>query len=481
LGKRYNISNLNELAEEMRVNGTEEPVAEIQEESYEDLCKTTVDRAEVAAIFAYMIGVSEDVLKKYYEKRYSALLESLNADREATIIRYLCNIRTILMKKFTEVDNRLRYDISNIDRMEYFDKDEIKKLTEWELDLVRPNYRAQDYVYLVTKLIDENIDACIRLFPDSVNFEYIRSAFVPPKYDSKAVMKEEYNKFRSKRLDYPFQRYIYWKPFQYGNILSSDIKLLNVLYGQQGKNFTEWYKYHDASDGTKQSIYDFIRKSKKIVMAVDCENVDPYKLFGVLKNLDKSDLALIDRLVLYDDYHTTIAWDFLGRLIDIPVEHVEVERVTEAKSLVDIRMAVGISSAHYKDEVDSFILCSSDSDFWGLISSIPDARFLVMYEYAKCGVAIREALSRRSIFHCAIDDFYRENAGDLQKIVLKKVLRNYLPGVVGENGWELTKQIYADAYIQATDKEMERFYEKYIKKLRLKMNKEGVFEIVMEE
>jgi hypothetical protein len=28
---------------------------------------------------------------------------------------------------------------------------------------------------------------------------------------------------------------------------------------------------------------------------------------------------------------------------------------------------------------------------------------------------------------------------------------------------------------------MERFYEKYIKKLRLKMNKEGVFEIVMEE
>ena len=237
MGKRYNISNLNELAEEMRVNGTEDPVAEIQEESYEDLCKTTVDRAEVAAIFAYMIGVSEDVLKKYYEKRYSALLESLNADREATIIRYLCNIRTILMKKFTEVDNRLRYDISNIDRMEYFDKDEIKKLTEWELDLVRPNYRAQDYAYLVTKLIDENIDACIWLFPDSVNFEYIRSAFVPPKYDSKAVMKEEYNKFRSKRLDYPFQRYIYWKPFQYGNILSSD-----TFYDAQADANDRWIK-----------------------------------------------------------------------------------------------------------------------------------------------------------------------------------------------------------------------------------------------
>ena len=66
-------------------------------------------------------------------------------------------------------------------------------------------------------------------------------------------------------------------------------------------------------------------------------------------------------------------------------------------------------------------------------------------------------------------------------VTLKKVFQNYLQGVVGENGWELTKQIYADAYIQAAAKEMERFYEKYIKKLRLKMNKEGMFEIVMEE
>ena len=41
-------------------------------------------------------------------------------------------------------------------------------------------------------------------------------------------------------------------------------------------------------------------------------------------------------------------------------------------------------------------------------------------------------------------------------VTLKKVLRNYLQGVVGENGWELTKQIYADAYIQATDKTAEK-------------------------
>ena len=144
-------------------------------------------------------------------------------------------------------------------------------------------------------------------------------------------------------------------------------------------------------------------------------------------------------------------------------------------------MAVGVSKAYFKDEIDSFILCSSDSDFWGLISSLPEARFLVMYEYSKCGKAIKEALDSRGIFHCAMDDFYMENAGDLQKIVLKKVLEKYLPNVVGENGWELTRQIYSDAYITAGEKEMRRFYEKYIKTLRLKIGDDGRFYVAMND
>ena len=32
---------------------------------------------------------------------------------------------------------------------------------------------------------------------------------------------------------------------------------------------------------------------------------------------------------------------------------------------------------------------------------------------------IKEALTQKSIFHCAMDDFYMENAKDLQNIVLK--------------------------------------------------------------
>lgn len=80
-----------------------------------------------------------------------------------------------------------------------------------------------------------------------------------------------------------------------------------------------------------------------------------------------------------------------------------------------------------------------------------------------------------------MDDFYMENAKDLQKIVLKKTLESYLPTVVGESAWEITKQIYADAYIQISEDEMKRFYERYIRNLRLKIDENGRFKVALIE
>ena len=441
----------------------------------------TVDRADVVCVVAYMLGIPNERLDEYYSHRHSKLLEQVRNDKDTTIIRYLSKIRTIIMNNFLAVDNEMRYNLSNLDRMNYFDKKEIDILNKWGVQVIQPNYRSDKYILHLTKLIDDYIDNCKKYFPETVKFDYIRSLFVVHKYKHKDVMVQEYKKFKGMKNLYPFQTYMYWEPVECGNILYNDAKFLGIVYAQHDEEFYEGYKYKDATDETKQSIYDFIHNSEQVVMVVDCENADPYKLYGVLKNLDKEDTKLISRIILYDDYHTTIAWDYIQTFIDLPVEHIEVPRVTDFKSLVDMQMAVGVSAAYYRDGIDSFVLCSSDSDFWGLISSIPEARFLVMYEYSKCGAAIKEALKSRNIFHFAMDDFYMANASNLQKIVLKKVLQNYLPNVVGEDGWELTKQIYSDAYIQASEGEMQRFYEKYIKRLRLKMDEKGKFYIACDD
>ncbi len=191
--------------------------------------------------------------------------------------------------------------------MSFFDKKEIDQLYRWDVPVIQTNYRADKYVLHVTRLIDKNIDACKKLFPESIRFDYIKTLFVVPKYERKGVLIKEYEKFKGKRELYPFQMYIYWEPDAYGNILYSDSKLLTVVYAQNGEPFYDPYKYRDASDDVKENIYDFIRKSGKVIMAVDCENADPYKLYGVIKNLKKEELEKITRIVLYDDYHTIIA------------------------------------------------------------------------------------------------------------------------------------------------------------------------------
>lgn len=473
--KRYTLEQLSELKIEQ-----EEITVEDSETGEEKTIKT-VSRAEIATIVAFMLGVPDDILEKYYSHHYAKLLEQLRDNKAASIIRFLSKIRTELFKHFRDVDNEMVYNLSNLDRISYFNKKEIDQLYKWEIPVIQTNYRADKYVLHITRLIDKNIDACKSLFTDSIKFEYIRSVFVVPKYEKKEVLKNEYEKFKGHRNLYPFQMYMYWQPDDCGNILYSDSKLLTVLYAQNGEPFYESYKYRDASDDVKGNIYDFLRKSGKVIMAVDCENADPYKLYGVIKNLNNEELEKITRIVLYDDYHTTIAWDYIEKFISIPVEHIEAERVTDRKSLVDMRMAVGVAKAYCTEDVDSFILCSSDSDFWGLISSIPEASYLVLYENVKCGKEIKDALTQKGIFHCTMDDFYMENAKDLQKTVLKKTLESYLPTVVGESAWEITKQIYADAYIQASEDEMKRFYEKYIKNLQLKIDSEGKFKVVIME
>ena len=44
---------------------------------------------------------------------------------------------------------------------------------------------------------------------------------------------------------------------------------------------------------------------------MDCENSDVYKLYSVLRNLDADELNKIEKIYLYDDYHTSIGWDWL--------------------------------------------------------------------------------------------------------------------------------------------------------------------------
>ena len=77
----------------------------------------------------------------------------------------------------------------------------------------------------------------------------------------------------------------------------------------------------------------------------------------------------------------------------IPVEHRLIERVKQEKSLVGIQLTAGACREHYQNHVDSFIIASSDSDYWGLISSLTDADFLLLVELIR-----RSIITRKRVF-----------------------------------------------------------------------------------
>ncbi|MBP1534232.1 MAG: NYN domain-containing protein [Ruminococcus sp.] len=428
----------------------------------------TVDTKEVVTTISYLIGVRKDILETHFAECKDTL-DKLYADREATVIRYLCKLRTALLQHFKKTDNAMHYDLKNLTSLEWYDKDNIKQLEKWGFPIIQANYRAEKYMYDFTKLINENIDKCSRLFYDWIVWDYIRDLFFIPKYQKAGVLKDEFAKYMGNIQHYPFQMFIHWQPADRGNIIYTDRKFLKVIYEMHGDTFTDFTKYRDADDETRNNIYNFIDNAEKTAIAVDCENSNPFKLYSVLKGLNQDELAKIEKITLYDDPNTTAGWDWLSKFTQIPVEHIEIDRVTDRKSLVDVRMTASVVTDFYRDGITSFIIVSSDSDYWGLIESLPKAHFLVMYEYEKCGTAIKSALTQHGIYYCAIDDFCSAATEDMKKAVLFAELEKHLPTLYGESPMELTQQLYEATRVTATKKEMENFCNRFVKTLKLKI------------
>jgi hypothetical protein len=229
----------------------------------------------------------------------------------------------------------------------------------------------------------------------------------------------------------------------------------------------------DAGSYVKGNIYDYIADSEQVVVVVDCENSDPYKLSATLRRLNREYLDKIKTIILFDDVHTASAWSILEKFTSIPVEHITIERIKQNKSLVDIRLTARACQEHYENKIDSFIIVSSDSDYWGLISSLPRARFLVMIEREKCGPDMKAALTDSGIFYCYLDDFYSGDSEELKMNALFREMRIYMEQAVKLNVNAMLDDALRVTRITMPSSERKQFYDKYIKTLQLVINEAG--------
>ncbi|MCI6012789.1 MAG: hypothetical protein PUK54_06295 [Firmicutes bacterium] len=384
---------------------------------------------EIVSKTGYLLGVEE---KFFYDESmedralHLEIFREMEKNRAAQILRSLCMIRTGLERNFKNIHLSMKQNTIYLESLtEYIPQDSLKILSR-EGVRIPTCRRPIDYVIEVNRLIQDRVNNCKVLFPSWLEWNYIRDLFIMPGGLTEQGTKEAAETYYANRKLYPYGVYMNWKPRDEGNILYNDAKFLQLLYFWNRDEFTYMGHVTLMRHDTKENICRFLEDSRKTVIVVDCENADPYRFHAVLDDLGKDLLSSVEKILLFNDLRTSVAWKYIGRELNVPVEEIITERVLDRKSLVDIRLAAETSKEFYKNGAESFILVSSDSDYFGLISALREARFLVVMEREHCSRSMQETLQENSITHCFMDDFPLDESDELKEKVILKELQTAL-------------------------------------------------------
>lgn len=435
---------------------------------------------EIVSKIAYLMGIPGKIFENEHEPPKIEIYNRLEEEKAARIIRHLCIIRTAIERNFKNINDKMKFEYTSLYNMpEYIPESSMRQLDRDGINFIRKSsVKLCHHIIEINKLIMDRINNCKAMFPLWLNWQYVKSLFLMPDGLTEAGTKNAADIYYAHLSCYPYQMYMNWTPRETGNILYNDKKFVTLLYEWNGDQFSEYSKVSDASSYVKGSIYEFIESSEKTVVVVDCENSDPYKLCATLRNLDRQYTEKITSIILFDDIHAASAWRILDSFTGINVEHMMIERVKQNKSLVDVMLISRTCQEHYKNNVDSFIIVSSDSDYWGLIASLKEARFMVMIERENCGPDLKNALINAGIFYCYIDDFYSGNAEDIKQSALFKEMYRYIDNTVRLNINEMFEEALRSTRIEMSESEKKQFIYRYIRNMSMKIADNG--DVVLE-
>ena len=427
---------------------------------------------DVVSTFAYLIGVKKNIFNKENGTLQPERYAQLEKDKAARIIRNLCAMRTALIVGYRTIYDKMKFDKAPTSMIAEFPTEAMTALSSDGISLFNHKYQVMDYIIAVNQHISARIDNCRSCFPDWVEWKYIKKLFLMPTNNSFEQNSPELAKYYESRTMYPFQVYMNWTPREEGNILQSDNKFLAIVYQENDDEFTDLSKVSDVSEKTRENIDRFLKQAGKIVFVVDCENADPYKFIASINGMSKEQLSRISKIILCDDVNASAAWKIMENHVSVPVEYILTERVLERKSLLDVRVTAETCKEHYKNNVDSFVLVSSDSDYFGLIDALTEAKFLIMLERNQTSGEFIKRISENNICYCYTDDFYTGDDNTLKQTVVLKEVKTLVNDSCFNINDILEGAIYK-ARAEFSDAEYDSFYRKYIKPMHLSVAANG--------
>lgn len=346
----------------------------------------------------YLIGVPAQYLDNFETMNKGIVVE----------VRRLCNLRSIIIANFTDINNQFREGVSLGD---------IKDTSRLVADCAKCGIIIENKSSLSRNIIELNEIINEKIKPISLGFrplpnEWVQELFAMPNGDTVDGVRAAVRRYRQYKNFYPYQKYINWNFAETSeekrskNIFGNDRELQEILA--------------EAHTNKSSQLFDFIGTSQNVVVVVDCENSDAQRLYDSILPMQ----AFVSKVILIDDEHTNAMWEELAidfRANGVTVEHDELARLKEQKSLVDLRMVAKTCEEFYKNNVQDFILASSDSDIWALITSLPNANILVLAEKCKCGDVLIEALTQSNIKRVFMEDIVEDSTKLMDRIMHKKI------------------------------------------------------------
>ena len=431
---------------------------------------------------AYLLGVPKRIFDNEYESPLREVFDEFSQNEDAQKVRLLCMLRTYIERNYKDINYLFCTDIRNLNTLndEYIDEI-LEKLSELGTNIIQCNYKLDRYIIDINKLISENISKCRDVFPDVLEWKYIKALFVMPNGLSENGIKSEAKKYYQNLESYPYQVYMGTLFENKGNILLNDEKFIRLLYAVNHDEFSDFDKLPYSCEDCRQDLENFILSHSDTVIAIDTENSDPYKTENMINFLISKDLmSKISHIIMVNDINTSVAWNYIADRYPEKIENHITERVKKEKSLVDMELSVKICEEHLYNKKNSFILMSSDSDYYAVIKNLPRAEFFVMVERSKCSETTVGIFSENNVSYGILDDFAKEES-TLMRTVLNDGIKKHLMSVIGNiNIKKIFSSVCFEAYTNLSKCELEVFFDKYIKNMKIAFNISGEPFIVSE-
>jgi uncharacterized LabA/DUF88 family protein len=432
---------------------------------------------ELVGVMNYLLGVPEGYIQNSGIPRLMERFQELNTQKRPRIIRILSIVRTAVIRHYNEVNALMREGKTLRSYNDESVKEATAQLSKDRISFIKKTCAfPSDYIIEINKLMLNHINNCQNLFPSWINWDYVKDLFIMPDGLSQQGTKIAYAQYKDNIMRYPFQMYCNWTPTSAGNILASDEKFATLLYEWHEDCFTDLSKVSDVDESVLDKVYEFFSEANKLTVIVDCENADPFKLYTALTSLNENEAKSIQQLILVDS-NPSLVWDEFEKRIDIPIEKVLCARLKESKSLVDMRLAMRVSRAYYEEQIDSFVLVSSDSDYWAMLESLPNVKFLVMIESAKCSSVLKTKLSMNNVFYCHMDDFYSGGNDTFKQSVLLKEINARCNSALHLNLKAVLDASLRTLYTDMGTEEYQKFYDECIKHLTFTVQQDGTLQL----